>query len=408
MANRGEAGRTGAREAPRVFSTNAEFWRGVAVAILAFVVAGMFTAMQLLSAQVVIAISFVGICALLFAIGSAVQVIRSDYAAYGAIAGFIIIYPLFLYLTKVEFADVRISKVGEADVVVGSADGQFFGALEKDRDSYRFIAFDYQMNSSKFEVIFAKKGTDRVRIQCIDIKKLKSIVGTRVQDAWEYDSSAREIVKYDNRGSREVIGKETCRANAPAIASSSGLELIGSAFAQSAPQRPLPAIVADLQSDVTEVRRSARVELSNLGESGIAPLLAELRNNSDNYRLQIGIVIAFSSMLDQTPSLSDAFARAMTPDDIRLFLKMAASEDRALRVPAVEFLAAQFNPAIVAEVTSALKNAPDPKVAYNLLYILSENIESVRADQKQKAIEAATPFKSRGNQTDKFIRKIEQ
>jgi hypothetical protein len=104
-------------------------------------------------------------------------------------------------------------------------------------------------------------------------------------------------------------------------------------------------LIAQLQSDDTNVRRSARDELASLPPESLRPALDTLRNlgkittNVENrYRLKLGLCIGFAQMLRLDPYKATRIREILTDADRTALLEAAGDEDRTVHIYATEFL----------------------------------------------------------------------
>jgi HEAT repeat protein len=169
--------------------------------------------------------------------------------------------------------------------------------------------------------------------------------------------------------------------------------LLGTAHAQAAgdvADKPkIEDVLADLASDDTAVRRTARDLLVSFGADAVRPMFDALRGSTPDtlYRVRLGVFYALAGMLRKNPSSDTAIAAAMTDDDIRQLAAGAADEDKTTRVYATEALYLLKDPRAAEPLVGVAQSHPDPNGVYNSVLALKGVYPQLSPDQQSRVMQ---------------------
>jgi hypothetical protein len=155
----------------------------------------------------------------------------------------------------------------------------------------------------------------------------------------------------------------------------SGFQWISSALAQEPyPKISMPEIdqaLTDVESADTDIRRGARNLLSRVEPEDVGYVLKSVRErlaaNKDQYRMKLGVSIALTELLRRDKNLRDRMK--FQPDDFKLLLEFASSDERNLRIYSGEFLYDLENPDVAKLALPLAEHLKDDEARYNLIYV---------------------------------------
>ncbi len=220
-----------------------------------------------------------------------------------------------------------------------------------------------------------------VNFECIPADSIRQFLGSGRPLQWRFDSRRRQI-----RGQglpNGAVPDGPCDRDAgPAIA---GLQPavfspVTPAFAQ---EQPIEALLADLDSDSTVVRRDARHALALLGTAAIRPMMDHWSKNPNNYSVKLGVAVALTHFLRDNKDAGKSVSELLTPDDLMLIAAAVGDEDRTLRIYATEFLYDLGDPRIL-ELADRIFTAASEDGKYNLLVAISGAVSNLSEADKAK------------------------
>ncbi len=211
-----------------------------------------------------------------------------------------------------------------------------------------------------------------------------------------------------------VFAQTTSAPQFPRILSA----LIGEAHAQTAnpiddpsPEPPaidLADIIADLNSDITEIRRSARDALSLAPAEQVPEILAAANVEGETYRTRLGVTVALTEMLRRDKSQREAIIPVLTDDDRHALLKLAADPDRTLRIYSTEFLFDLGDPAVTELAIPMAAETDDDVARYNWIFVAQDGWWRLDTDAKTAlADDLTTVFDKSGSQTKALLQAFE-
>jgi hypothetical protein len=129
------------------------------------------------------------------------------------------------------------------------------------------------------------------------------------------------------------------------------------------PDPQIQQALSQMRSEASEDRHRAREQIAAVGNGAVADLVAELRKDPDDYRVQLGVASSLFRM-SQPVSIPPAYA----PDVVRLI----GADSPMVRKYAAEFLMKCYDPATVAAAHASLSriiaNRDTAANAENLVY----------------------------------------
>ncbi len=140
----------------------------------------------------------------------------------------------------------------------------------------------------------------------------------------------------------------------------------------------------DIQSSDTDVRRGARVILSNAQPEDVAFILKFVRDKlkvkSNIYRTKLGVSLALTEMLRRDKNLR--MRMHFEDADFRMLLDFAGSDDRTLRTYATEFLFDLEHPAIAKLALPLALSAPSNDAFFAWVFVSQGGWINLSNDEK--------------------------
>jgi hypothetical protein len=227
-------------------------------------------------------------------------------------------------------------------------------------EHFRFIAFPDDLESPHFYLQITDDEGDAY-IGCIPTDLIKSRMGA---SGWinftvqkEHDRKIWQLI--DNADGREhgEWGSPRCRAPGteprkqlkvshrpgPARLAAAAPRLLdavlpGAALAQPAPAR-IPALLDALESESSEVRASARDQLSLFtDQAAYHAMTATWDVTRSSYRADLGRLVAWVSAIRQNREMAVRVAMALKPDQLAYLVRLTGHGDRTMRYNATEVL----------------------------------------------------------------------
>ncbi|QEL25525.1 hypothetical protein FQV39_25235 [Bosea sp. F3-2] len=310
------------------------------------------------------------------------------------------------------------------------------GAFQKDLKRYRFVVFDHK-GSDRDTMTVTVRPTDRADDRDEDIKVHLSCIerfrhaGKMI--AWRYrelDQAQPDgsIVKTPAlfEGSRKIgeFGLNIdepirCDRDAPQPRSAAVAPGFWSRFlpglaahAQEAPAAPTPDVreaIKNLTAEDAATRRSARSILADGSTAAVPAILEVMRQQPENYRVQLGGSVAMTEMLRQNKAEAPRIAGVITAEEDRaLLLKAAGHPDRTLRIYASEFLYDLGDPEISRKALALAAKTSDENARYNWLLVAQGGWGKFTPDQKVAAsADLAAAHAAAGPMTRKLFDKLQ-
>jgi hypothetical protein len=285
-------------------------------------------------------------------------------------------------------------KSGQHKVNMTLGSNDLLGSLVTESSQFRFVVLEHQRAASNDLIININPvGSDAGTVRF----KLKSdcitpYVSAGKQIGWSFDASRRALVEDttdkvialsqgDPGEGVDVVPCITSVAftpemnNVPSMASLSLFTT--SAHAQDSQVVLMPETIsfalANLASDVDDVRRAAREMLGLATPEQTRRILDHALSNRGNYRIELGVSVALTEVLRRDKTKANQIK--LSPADIEMLLDFAGSGDRTLRIYAGEFLYDLANPDVARralERASALPIVTDAEtknIRYNYLLV---------------------------------------
>jgi len=176
---------------------------------------------------------------------------------------------------------------------------------------------------------------------------------------------------------------------------------------------PLPVdltkIAVDLVSDVADIRRAARDELSLAPPAQIPAILDMARNDPETYRVKLGVTVALTEMLRRDKSQRSLIIPVLTDQDRDLLLDYAADQDRTLRIYATEFLFDLGDPAVTMLAIPRAATTESDIARYNWLFVAQDGwwrLDTASKDDLRPLLKTA--FEQSGEKTRELFKAFEE
>jgi hypothetical protein len=211
------------------------------------------------------------------------------------------------------------------------------------------------------------------------------------------DGGVLEVI--DQRQNDRVIGRwggkraEPCPR--PVAAASSPFRFtellpgVRSAWAQEDPLDQQPAEVdigktaAELNSDITEVRRAARNTLSAVPPDQVPAVLGLLETDEETYRTKLGVVVALTEMLRRDKAQGVAVVPLLSMGNRDALLDLAGDPDRTVRIYATEFLFDLGDPEVTKLAIARAASTQNNDARYNWLLAAQDGWRRLDEPEKQ-------------------------
>lgn len=153
----------------------------------------------------------------------------------------------------------------------------------------------------------------------------------------------------------------------------------------------LDRALRNLQSEDTDIRRSARVVVSKAAPEDVAYILKYVREKMKQtpiYRTKLGVSLALTEMLRRDKALRDRMK--LETADLEMMLDFAGSDDRPLRIYAGEFLFDLESPEVAKLALPRAVSATNDDARYNWILVSTGGwyrMSTAEKDQLKTVIE---------------------
>lgn len=376
------------------------FWAGVGVgvALMLFGVSMPLLGLAALADTRLVMCAGLGI--LLAAFGAQAEVKQKLWVITGCGAIALILYFALDHVgNRILFAKGQIHNAGDATNVDVATEHSFLVALRN--GTYNFAAESTLIRGDFVRVTVVYGTNEEFDFNCVPIAYVRQALGREAPVEWRIDRRNQELLRNSDR---KVIARNACKdgpipvadIGAPGSTATALPSLIGRAWAQTTTERqrvktarPTEDILRDLRGEQTTLRREARDDLSSLGVEMVVPgMKAFHAAGADDYRTQLGVVVALTQALRADKTRARAMSERLTRDDILALLKLVEHRDRTLRLYAIEFLFDLGDPRSVMPALDMAKATTTDDTRYNLVFIVSNSYRALPAAERPPATAA--------------------
>lgn len=398
----------------RETATTVFYW-ALAVGISLVVVSIFADKFQLTIFEARIAMLCAGLGIIFFAFGTRASLRLSTFVMGGSGAIAVFLFWGIMNYVKNEFVQVEIASKTPwlAQISVGAAKS-FLG--RQDSGYYHFIALHGEMDRDYFDVNVSvpasKDGARREEehiFSCIPSEALAKYIGGGKTLDWRLNDDFTRLTM--TASGNEYRDDVSACSGKSAVKVGSGFSLIASAWGQAALN--FDDVFHALKSDFVQTRRDARSKLSDAGINMVQPMLKLMRSD-DDYRIQLGGLVALSGFLRVSKPQAGQVAAKMSAEDFSLLVDQVANDDKTLRIYANEFAYDLASPRILApakEKLDTLLPSAQSKAdaAYSLIAVMGSAYVRADADEMRSTGDYLKSLKGKiGSNTDILIDKILQ
>jgi hypothetical protein len=334
-----------------------------------------------------------GIAIILWAFGGDGNVKNSSFFLAGAAAVAFVLTGLLYYM------DTHRLDLQSKSYLTGQIQGLPVELYQVTVKVGAYVPSVHSRDLKQLDFVVFKNSLDRAGPANIDIQKKVNgsiedfayieipqncLVGFLGQDKpllWKFDANNLSLKEVETGNiisapSGSGVEVKSCKV-APLMASASQLpSLIATASAQDVPPKPvtiaeIDKALADLQSDDSDVRRGARLTLTQIQPEDVSHVLEQVRKilaeGQKIYRTKLGVSIALTDILRRDKSLRDRMK--LSDDDLNMLLGFAGDEDRPLRIYSSEFLYDLESVRVAQLALPLAQNATNDDARYNWIFI---------------------------------------
>lgn len=352
------------------------------------------------------------------AFGSQATVQYKKWVVTGVAATSLIFLFAIDYLRRDSYVVIELLTTKTPTTVISAGDATIKGSVtnEGSRLRTRFVVLHGSVRDTDVRILTEwpprpteVRSENRVEPLCLGDYKLMHTFGRGRSLAWRLSETAMKIRDDSNNliASRAKCGIDDLGPSArlPSL-------LITSANAQSAPE--VQALVQDLLSDNTDVRRLARESLANIGPPAIRPLMdrAEAMTATNDrlaFRAQIGAATAIDNMLSKGSKIAPPLevSRQLNAADFEALIQWTFNRDQSLLGPTLRILANTADATALRSLMKAIERTSDENIIYNTAWILRQSAARYRSDSQTlaeiKRLSNSLRSRASGEKTTNFL-----
>ena len=226
-------------------------------------------------------------------------------------------------------------------------DRSYLGAFRESERIFDFIIFGKEIKRQILALYITLPDDTEFPFECISRDKVKPYLASGKPIEWSFDKEKSVLLNIEDRHRIAELG--ACRENVnlgtsplyERLRRTAAFHLISTAFAQAdtaSTTQDTQALIEQLESSASYVRRDARSRLAKMGIPVVEPLLAKLSEESLTYRSRLGLIVALTEMVRENKPYREEIIKRLKVEDLMRLVDASADEDRTTRIYASESL----------------------------------------------------------------------